>query len=209
MSVTKPGVLWWASRRQPRHRKTRAPTNPTRPRQAAEATKNLIITSSLVVFLAACAGTVNAPTLTSAPPPGFDAARVPIGQVSGEAGLGVAMIPSDVARVTQKVQAALTAEYPTRVIAGRAAAPPGEVNIKLQITEYDKGNAFARAMLAGLGSMHIHANVMLVDASTAATVATYQVTKDFAWGGLYGGTTSIEDLEDGFAKSVAAIFTKT
>jgi hypothetical protein len=36
-------------------------------------------------------------------------------------------------------------------------------------------------------------------------VAQYKVSKDFAIGGVVGATTSVDDVEEGFAKSVAAV----
>lgn len=59
-------------------------------------------------------------------------------------------------------------------------------------------------MLAGLGQMHIDADVALIDPATDEQVAKYDVTKTFAWGGMYGGFTGIKDIEDGFAKAVAS-----
>ena len=59
-------------------------------------------------------------------------------------------------------------------------------------------------MLAGLGQMHIDADVVLRDPRSGTTFATYDVDKTFAWGGIYGASTSITDIEDGFAQSVAA-----
>jgi hypothetical protein len=83
-----------------------------------------------------------------------------------------------------------------------AASP---VEALVTIKTYDKGNAFARAMLAGLGQMmHIDADVVLKDPRSGATFGTYDVDKTFAWGGVYGASTRIEDIEDGFAQSVAA-----
>jgi hypothetical protein len=168
--------------------------------------KNITVACGALLLLSACAGSVNAPTLQSAPTAAVDVKTVPLGKVTAEAGPGVTMASYELSRITEKVQTELAAEYAGRVVATNAADPPGEVNIKLVFTEYDKGSAFARAMLAGLGQMHIHANVILTDASTGATLETFEATKDFGWGGLYGGVTSIEDLEDGFAKSVAEIF---
>ena len=76
----------------------------------------------------------------------------------------------------------------------------------MTFTTYDKGNAVARLMLIGLGQIHIDANVALIDATSNAILANYFVHKTFAWGGAYGGTTSIEDVESGFAASVVKIF---
>jgi hypothetical protein len=59
-------------------------------------------------------------------------------------------------------------------------------------------------MLAGLGQMHIDADVVLTEPSTKEQLAKYDVTKTFAWGGMYGGFTGIKDVEDGFAKAVAS-----
>jgi hypothetical protein len=59
-------------------------------------------------------------------------------------------------------------------------------------------------MLAGLGQMHINADVTMSDSTTKSNIAQYEVSKTFAWGGLYGGFTDIKVVEDGFAKAVAA-----
>ena len=75
----------------------------------------------------------------------------------------------------------------------------------VQVTRYEKGSAFARAMLAGLGQIHIDARVVLKDAAKDAVLADYDVKKTFAWGGIYGATTRIEDVEVGFAEGVAAL----
>ncbi len=79
---------------------------------------------------------------------------------------------------------------------------------KVVLTRYDEGNAFARYMLAGLGSMHIDAEVTLTPSETNQSVlARYEVSKTFAWGGIYGAATTIRDIEDGFAKAVAVSIT--
>src|SRR5690606_28290192 len=78
------------------------------------------------------------------------------------------------------------------------------VTMKVVFTEYDDGNAFARAMLAGLGQIEIEADVFLIDIE-GKTLAQYEVSKTFAFGGIYGASTSIEDVEVGFIKSVVEI----
>jgi hypothetical protein len=60
-------------------------------------------------------------------------------------------------------------------------------------------------MLAGLGQIHIEADVSMIDTQGGATLGTWQVSKTFAFGGLYGGTTNIRDVERGFARSVAEV----
>lgn len=72
------------------------------------------------------------------------------------------------------------------------------------IKRYDKGNAFVRFFLAFFGQMHIDADVILDNLSTKEKIAQYEVTKTFAWGGVYGSATSIQDIEEGFSKAVAA-----
>jgi hypothetical protein len=61
---------------------------------------------------------------------------------------------------------------------------------------------------AGLGQIHIDADVWVFDAATNESLGQYKVSKDFAFGGLYGLMTNIEDVEKGFARSVADIFKK-
>ncbi len=73
-----------------------------------------------------------------------------------------------------------------------------------KITEYDEGNAFARLMLAGLGQMHITGDFILnLLPAENESVAEFTISKTFAWGGLYGGTTRIEDIEQAFCLGVA------
>jgi hypothetical protein len=55
--------------------------------------------------------------------------------------------------------------------------------------------------LAGLGQMHIAGNVSVYEGN--ARTAQFQIKKTFAWGGAYGGTTRIDDVEKGFAQGVA------
>jgi hypothetical protein len=60
-------------------------------------------------------------------------------------------------------------------------------------------------MLAGLGQIHIDGNVVLQDQATGDTLGQYEVTKTFAWGGIYGVATRMDDVEEGFAGAVAAL----
>ena len=75
----------------------------------------------------------------------------------------------------------------------------------INFTRYDEGSAFARSMLAGLGQMHIDAIVSISDKASDKILAKHEVTKTFAWGGIYGGSTTIEDIEPAFAKAVVNI----
>jgi len=75
--------------------------------------------------------------------------------------------------------------------------------VRVRFTRYEKGNAFARFMLAGLGQMHIDAMVTLINKDNNNILGKYKVTKTFAWGGIYGGSRGIEDIEPAFAEAVA------
>ena len=155
-----------------------------------------------LVLLAGCAGDVAKPTALQALSP-TQQTTIRTTSVSAEAGAGVQIASYDLDRIVQHVQAEMT-----QVELGR---PQGTnvAKIKLVVTEYDKGNAFARAMLAGLGQIKIAADVIFLDDVSGQEIARYQVSKDFAFGGIYGATTRIEDVEDGFAKSVAEILKKS
>lgn len=71
--------------------------------------------------------------------------------------------------------------------------------------EYDEGSAFARFMIAGAGQIHIDTNVTLRDEATNELLGQYEVSKQFAFGGVYGATTDVEDVEEGLAKGIADI----
>jgi hypothetical protein len=60
-------------------------------------------------------------------------------------------------------------------------------------------------MLAGLGQIHVNADVTIEDRSRPAVLGEFAVTKTFAWGGIYGATTNITDVEEGFAEAVAKV----
>ena len=81
---------------------------------------------------------------------------------------------------------------------------PGRLDIDVLMTRYDEGSSFARFMLPGLGQIHIDADVTLRDQDSGEVLAIYEVTKTFAWGGLYGGSTEIGEVEVGFAKAVVS-----
>lgn len=170
---------------------------------------SLITAFLLCGALTGCAGSASTPTLTWSPAATFNAATALIGPVSAEAAPGVPMASYDLERVSQLVQSDMSAAYPGRLLRDGAAAAPGEVRVDMTFITYDEGNALARFMLAGLGQIHIAANVQLIDATSGNVTARYFVSKTFAWGGLYGGSTTIEDVEKGFAESVTDIFKKT
>jgi hypothetical protein len=79
---------------------------------------------------------------------------------------------------------------------------PHDLVLNVKFTVYEEGNRFARLMLAGLGSMQIHAQVEMLDPKSGNLLTSGEAGKTFAWGGIYGAATGIEDLERDFAKEV-------
>ena len=105
------------------------------------------------------------------------------------------MADFETSRLTSRVKAALDKKR-----AGNSG-PARKVAVHVQMSRYDKGNAFARAMLAGLGQIHIDANVTATAGGNP--LMSFPVKKTFAWGGMMGGMTDISQVEVGFAEKVA------
>ena len=80
------------------------------------------------------------------------------------------------------------------------------IYINSKITQYEEGNKFASAMIAGLGQIHIDGDFTLTIASKQdETLAEFTLNKTFAWGGIYGAIPiGIEDVEPAFADGVAS-----
>jgi Domain of unknown function (DUF4410) len=158
------------------------------------------------LILSACAEDAARPVAVQPFGSATQAARQ-LTDVAAEAMPGVAMTQLEIDRITQRVRAEILAKDAGAFLAKPPAADGTRpIKLKLVFTQYDGGNRFARFMLVGLGQIHIDADVLLVDATSGETLGKYEVSKQFAFGGLYGGFTSIEDVEKGFAKSVAEIF---
>jgi hypothetical protein len=87
------------------------------------------------------------------------------------------------------------------------AADKREFELAVLMTRYDKGNAFARALLAGIGRIHVDASVTVLALPQRRKVAEFDIDKTFAWGGIYGAVTRVEDVEEGFAEGVAEAVT--
>lgn len=154
----------------------------------------------LLALLGACAGSVAPPTVVLDLPQSQKAA-LRLGDITAETGPGVAVTPDDLHRIAELVTAEIHASSPAVLVPAGAA---GATLMKITITRYDEGSSFARLVLAGLGQIYIEGDVELLDGQTKQEVAGYKVSKDFAFGGIYGGVTTIRDVEKGFARSVAA-----
>jgi len=162
-----------------------------------------LIASATMITLVGCAGT--------APKPDFThpiAAETRVGAadqtaVSVDAAEGVKILPMERERIAQTVQQKIDARKVTNPGTGATRS----FAVALQLTQYDKGNAFARAMLAGVGQIHIDGTVQIYQMPDHNLVGEFQLSKTFAWGGIYGASTSIEDIEGTFADAVAATLT--
>lgn len=64
--------------------------------------------------------------------------------------------------------------------------------VKVVITKYDKGNAFARFMLIGLGQMHLDATVEVSQGEPTVVIREGTLSKNYAVGGLVGGSATMQ-----------------
>jgi len=87
-------------------------------------------------------------------------------------------------------------------------AKSNQYELDIKLLKYEKGNAFARMLLAGLGQIHIDANTNVFVLPTKSKVTEFNLNKTFAWGGIYGASTTMETVEEGFAKGIAEAVTQ-
>jgi hypothetical protein len=160
----------------------------------------IIYPAALALLLAGCAGSISEPTAVQALSTD-QMASLHVSDITADAADGVDMSEGDLGLISQKVRMVIQTQTPD-VLAPPSSGKP--LAMKIHFTKFDRGNAFARAMLIGLGQIKIDATVTLVD-SSGTTMGQYEVSKDFALGGAAGATTTVEDVEEGFAKSVAEV----
>ncbi|PCJ22148.1 MAG: hypothetical protein COB04_01470 [Gammaproteobacteria bacterium] len=65
--------------------------------------------------------------------------------------------------------------------------------LKVVITKYNKGNAFARFMLIGLGQMHLHGTVELISGNPPKVIQSGTFEKKYVVGGLVGLTATMRN----------------
>jgi hypothetical protein len=124
-------------------------------------------------------------------------------QVDVNASAGIEITDLEKQRIAQLI----TSDLDVMRLHNAANSDPKDCVVDVTITRYQKGNAFARAMLAGLGQIHIDAHVQILAGANKEKLADFTLTKTFAWGGIYGAATSMEDIEKTFANGVAASLT--
>lgn len=168
----------------------------------------LMATIVLALFVAGCASTAgSARPLTAAVKPEILAPYTKVAlATSAQGDAAPKMTPADRDRVAALVAGKVKERAPNRFTDFAATTmDAATLQVTIAFTRYDEGSAFARAMLAGLGQMHIDAEVTLEDRARQTVLGKFKVTKTFAWGGLYGGFTGIKDVEGGFAEAVAKV----
>ena len=116
----------------------------------------------------------------------------------------VPMTPLDRERLVNKIVRRIQAAGVFKSI-NEGSSQSNTLAATLEVTNYDRGNAFLRFLLAGLGQIHIDGELTLEDPNQTEKLAKYNVNKTFAWGGIHGGSTNIEAVEEGFAETVAEI----
>jgi Domain of unknown function (DUF4410) len=124
-------------------------------------------------------------------------------QVNVNSSAGVEITDLEKQRIAQLIGSDLEVQR----LRNAANNDPKDCVVEVTITRYQKGNAFARAMLAGLGQIHVDANVKVLAKMNNEKLADFTLAKTFAWGGIYGAATSMEDIEKTFANGVAASLT--
>ncbi len=165
-----------------------------------------IVILSTSIILAGCAGTAGRHRVLVPTP-----ASVSIGQYSNlildtHSTNGEVMTDNDYQRIKALIIKKIKEkEYDRFEQINSKNNIPHSLHASLDFVRYDKGNAFARAMLIGLGQIHIDATLELRDNDTQEVLGKFEIKKTFAWGGLYGGFTGIEGAENGFAAAVVEV----
>jgi Domain of unknown function (DUF4410) len=120
-----------------------------------------------------------------------------------EATSGVTMTDDEKRRLAQLIQDKVNSKKAQNA----GSTDRHEYDIDVLVTRFDKGNAFARFMLAGLGQIHVGVHITVLALPEKSKVAEFDVNKTFAWGGFYGGLTSVDDVEQGLSEGVAEALT--
>lgn len=155
---------------------------------------------ALALICAGCAGTTSKPQYTQKPQANQTLRSNDVAEIHlSTADKASAMLDSEKQRLLEQIQGSVKSK--------QEKAPGGDarnLRVDVLITRYEKGSSFKRAMLAGLGQMHIDGQVTVSRVPENDRLTEFKVTKTFAWGGIYGATTRIEDIEKAFAEGIAA-----
>ena len=156
----------------------------------------IVVLALPMIFSTGCATIGGTPQYTQMLPP--DSRIVASDTVQTE----VSAAPNVPIAQDEKTRLANQITNDIRSRAAQNARASRSYQIVVLVTRYDKGNAFARSMLAGLGQMHIDGTVS-VFTPPGNKIGEFTINKTFSWGGIYGASTTIKTVEAGFAKAVA------
>lgn len=166
----------------------------------------LCVVFGVAIFSNGCAGSAASYKVIQPLKEGIDLKSYANLELKAESKEDVPITPDDMERIINLIVRKVKEKDSTRFEdINPPATKPSTVQYALVFTRYDKGSAFARAMLAGLGKIHIDADVLVKDKTKDELLAKYRVNKTFSLGGMYGASTSIEDCEDGFADGVVKL----
>lgn len=168
------------------------------------ARRSLVLLASLTVFvLAGCATTVPKPEFSNHVASSLKIRPGDQVKVDVNASQGVKILPYQEQRFAEEIK--------QKIEEMRKANPPAQTPVNyavdVHLTRYQKGSKFERLMLAGLGQIHIDGDVDVFSLPQHKLLEAFAMKKTFAWGGVYGATTSIEDIENTFAAGVAQTVT--
>ncbi len=156
--------------------------------------------TAMLVVLSGCAGSISQPTAL-VPITSEQAKAIHVSAVQADADAGVPATRTDLDIISDKIKSYVQQGSPGVIVdAGTADA----LTMKVHLTRFDRGSAVARAILIGLGQIHID-GIVTLEKADGTVVGKYTVKKTFALGGIAGAATRIEDVEEGFAKSVAEV----
>jgi hypothetical protein len=165
------------------------------------------ISFGFVFLLAACASDPPPPKAVDALGP-EQKASLRIAEITDEAVPGLVISQPDLDRILQQAKTEISLVRPDVWSVGNAQPGAPVVKIRMVITKYVAGDAGLRFLSPGLGRMEMGGDVLFSDALTGGQVAKYQVFKEFSGGGIWGASTSIQDVQKGFARSVALTLTE-
>jgi hypothetical protein len=168
-----------------------------------------IVLLAVIGMLAACATDSTAPDVVLQALTPEQKTTLRVSDVSAASQDGVVIPQFQIERLVGLVKAEISRQSAQSMVPASTDGTSQGAKIKIVLTEYDEGSAFARFMLIGLGQIKLAGDVIFVDGTTGQELGRYKVSKQFAFGGVYGATTRMEDVEEGFAKSVAQILRET
>lgn len=165
--------------------------------------RGIAMCCALAALVAGCASTP--------PEPKFTHAMVTESRITATDTVDVVIETADKVAVDpvarDRVAGKIKTKIDDRKIKNPSAGSPRSVQVLLHVTRYEKGNAFARAMLAGLGQIHLEGTIFVYQMPDRVLLEDFDLQKTFAWGGIYGAATSMDQIEDTFTDTVAATVT--